>query len=186
MPHPRPRLAFDAYCVCIARAASRQLALRVRGAESAPLYPMLACPQTDKKDRHRDWSTTMQDITASRRYARAAARSAPGYHTSLGPLLHRWKVEQLEDHHVCVSGLVFDHPTYADGTNVATSALSRVDGRRVFTRNSAYFLGQPLASEVPILLARTGQANMRVDKPLEGLELGCADQTPAPAPAYLM
>ena len=92
-------------------------------------------------------ATTLRGIANSRRRARIAARAAPGYSSTLGPLLHGWSLEQLQldspERVDVVSGHVFDHPVYTDDSVLTTSALTRVEGRRVFTKNSSYAQREP-------------------------------------------
>ena len=45
---------------------------------------------------------------------------------------------------LALSGRVYCRPDFVEGTPVDTSVLERVEGRRVWTLNSAYYLGSPL------------------------------------------
>jgi hypothetical protein len=67
------------------------------------------------------------------------------------PRLEQWSVvSHPDDTYVapecrepCLRGIVFDHPTHADGKIVLTTAIQGGYGQRVFTINHEYELGAP-------------------------------------------
>ena len=80
---------------------------------------------------------------------------------------------------LALSGRVYCRPDFVEGTPVDTSVLERVEGRRVWTLNSAYYLGSPLPEAVAEILRVTQRTAFDAEAPLgDGVCLGLPRDTP--------
>ena len=99
------------------------------------------------------------------------------------PSITAWSIEQVHyagELRVCLAGTFRSGP-FDRGEYKRTSALVRVDHRRVFTRNSTYLLSTPSHTAEEAVLKLSGLATFSQDDPLRNVPLSSPLPLPPPA-----
>ena len=99
------------------------------------------------------------------------------------PSITAWSIEQVHyagELRVCLAGTFRSGP-FDRGEYKRTSALVRVDHRRVFTRNSTYLLSTPSHTAEQAVLKLSGLATFSQDDPLRNVPLSSPLPLPPPA-----